>query len=135
MSPPTGNDCRRATATKGPSPRKISLASGRRWPHASATDFVRHSGFDASHRPGMTLGSPCATAARAARGGTAMDAKGQLSGHLMLISPERVFYAGLLGRPRKRTSGGYHIYFAVRRNHPITQSKARLVSRFSLHPP
>ena len=32
------------------------------------------------------------------------------SGRLMLISPERVFYAGLLGRPRKRTSGGTNIY-------------------------
>ena len=27
------------------------------------------------------------------------------SGHLMLITPERVFYAGLLGRPRKRDPG------------------------------
>ena len=32
------------------------------------------------------------------------------SGHLMLISPERVFYAGLLGRPRQRISGGLNIY-------------------------
>ena len=29
------------------------------------------------------------------------------SGHLMLISPERVFYAGLLGRPRKRAGGAF----------------------------
>jgi AraC-like DNA-binding protein len=36
------------------------------------------------------------------------------SGHLMLISPQRVFYAGLLGRPRQRTSGGYNIYAAMR---------------------
>lgn len=35
------------------------------------------------------------------------------SGHLMLISPERVFYAGLLGRPRKRISGGVNIYVPV----------------------
>jgi AraC-like DNA-binding protein len=32
------------------------------------------------------------------------------SGHLMLISPQRVFYAGLLGRPRGRTSGAFLIY-------------------------
>jgi AraC-like DNA-binding protein len=35
------------------------------------------------------------------------------SGHLMLISPERVFYAGLLGRPRRRTSGGFGVYVAM----------------------
>jgi AraC-like DNA-binding protein len=35
------------------------------------------------------------------------------SGHLMLISPERVFYAGLLGRPRQRSSGGFAIYVAM----------------------
>ena len=35
------------------------------------------------------------------------------SGHLMLITPERVFYAGLLGRPRERCSGAIHIYVAI----------------------
>lgn len=35
------------------------------------------------------------------------------SGHLMLISPQRVFYAGLLGRPRGRSSGAFHIYAAI----------------------
>lgn len=35
------------------------------------------------------------------------------SGHLMLISPERVFYAGLLGRPRRRSIGGFGIYTAL----------------------
>jgi AraC-like DNA-binding protein len=35
------------------------------------------------------------------------------SGYLMLISPERVFYAGLLGRPRQRTIGGFAIYVAL----------------------
>ena len=34
------------------------------------------------------------------------------SGHLMLILPERVFYAGLLGRPRERCSGAFNIYVA-----------------------
>jgi AraC-like DNA-binding protein len=38
---------------------------------------------------------------------------GQKSGHLMLITPERVFYAGLLGRPRERCPGAFHIYVAI----------------------
>ena len=33
--------------------------------------------------------------------------------HLMLISPERVLYAGLLGRPRRRTMGGHAIYVSM----------------------
>ena len=31
-----------------------------------------------------------------------MDDIGHKSGHLMMITPERVFYAGLLGRTRQR---------------------------------
>ena len=31
----------------------------------------------------------------------------------MLIGPERVFYAGLLGRPRRRLLGGLGIYAAM----------------------
>jgi len=42
-----------------------------------------------------------------------MGDKGQQSGHLMLITPERVFYAGLLGRPRERCPGAFHIYVAI----------------------
>ncbi len=42
-----------------------------------------------------------------------MDEKGHDSGHLMLITPERVFYAGLLGRPRQRCSGAFHVYVAL----------------------
>src|SRR5829696_8452042 len=42
-----------------------------------------------------------------------MDDIGHKSGHLMLITPERVFYAGLLGRPRQRCSGGFNIYVAL----------------------
>src|SRR4051794_7117520 len=42
-----------------------------------------------------------------------MDDIGQKSGHLMLITPERVFYAGLLGRPRQRCSGALHVYVAL----------------------
>ena len=42
-----------------------------------------------------------------------VDARGHESGHLMLITPERVFYAGLLGRPRQRCSGAFHVYVAI----------------------
>jgi AraC-like DNA-binding protein len=61
------------------------------------------------------------------------------SGRLMLISPERVFYAGLLGRPRKRSSGGYHIYAAMRGHLKITESNSEttgevaVVSPYSPH--
>jgi AraC-like DNA-binding protein len=41
-----------------------------------------------------------------------MDAKSS-SGHLMLITPERVFYAGLLGRPRERCPGAFHLYVSI----------------------
>src|SRR5215831_12800061 len=61
-------------------------------------------------------------AAKEPRGGPAMDEKGreqqgreqQASGHLMLILPERVFYAGLLGRPRERCPGAFHVYVAIK---------------------
>jgi AraC-like DNA-binding protein len=47
-----------------------------------------------------------------------VHAKGQESesqpGHRMLITPERVFYAGLLGRPRERCPGAFHVYVAIR---------------------
>ena len=43
-----------------------------------------------------------------------MDASsGRDTGHLMLITPDRVFYAGLLGRPRRRCSGACYIYVAL----------------------
>jgi len=42
------------------------------------------------------------------------------TGHLMLISPERVFYAGLLGRPRRRSSGGFGIYVAMQGSLRVT---------------
>jgi AraC-like DNA-binding protein len=54
------------------------------------------------------------------------------SGRLMLISPERVFYAGLLGRPRKRTSGGYNIYAAMRGNIRITQDASEVNGEVAL---
>ena len=42
-----------------------------------------------------------------------MDAPGVSRRHLMLITPERVFYAGLLGRPKNRVSSGFNIYVAL----------------------
>ena len=42
-----------------------------------------------------------------------MDARTS-SGHLMLITPERVFYAGLLGRPRERCPGAIHVYVSIK---------------------
>jgi len=43
-----------------------------------------------------------------------MSGKGSESGHLMLITPERVFYAGLLGRPRRRSLGAFAAYVAIK---------------------
>lgn len=42
-----------------------------------------------------------------------MDSRSPESGHLMLLTPERVFYVGLLGRPNRRCSGSLHIYVAL----------------------
>ena len=50
---------------------------------------------------------------------------GRKSGHLMLIMPERVFYAGLLGRPRERCSGGFNIYVAIEDGLLLTTSDGR----------
>jgi AraC-like DNA-binding protein len=43
-----------------------------------------------------------------------MDEESRDPGHLMLITPERVFYAGLLGRPRERCPGAFHVYVAIK---------------------
>jgi hypothetical protein len=56
-----------------------------------------------------------------------MDDIGRKSGHLMLITPERVFYAGLLGRPRQRCSGGFNIYVAFEGGLWLTTSEGRQV--------
>ena len=42
-----------------------------------------------------------------------MTDRRRASGHVMLICPQRVFYAGLLGRPRQRTSGAFVVYVAI----------------------
>jgi AraC-like DNA-binding protein len=57
------------------------------------------------------------------------------SGRLMLISPERVFYAGLLGRPRKRSSGGYNIYAAMGGHVEITEGTSELAGEVAVVPP
>jgi AraC-like DNA-binding protein len=49
-----------------------------------------------------------------------MDVTRRDSGHLMLITPERVFYAGLLGRPRQRCSGAFYVYVALTGNLRLT---------------
>ena len=54
-----------------------------------------------------------------------MDDKGHVSGHLMLITPERVFYAGLLGRPRARCSGAFNVYVAIEGGLWLTTSDGR----------
>jgi AraC-like DNA-binding protein len=53
-----------------------------------------------------------------------MDDKGRESGHLMLITPERVFYAGLLGRPRERCPGAFHVYVAIRQGLHLSSGAA-----------
>lgn len=54
-----------------------------------------------------------------------LDEIGRKSGHLMLITPERVFYAGLLGRPRERCSGAFNIYVAIEDGLWLTTSDGR----------
>ncbi len=54
-----------------------------------------------------------------------MDNQGRELNHLMLITPERVFYAGLLGRPRARCSGAFHLYVAVRGGLSISVADGR----------
>jgi AraC-like DNA-binding protein len=54
-----------------------------------------------------------------------MDDKGHASGHLMLITPERVFYAGLLGRPRERCPGALHVYVSVKDGLWLTTADGR----------
>jgi AraC-like DNA-binding protein len=57
------------------------------------------------------------------------------SGRLMLISPERVFYAGLLGRPRKRASGGYNIYAAMAGQLRVIEGQSESIGEVLVVPP
>src|SRR4051812_3622180 len=54
-----------------------------------------------------------------------MDDNHQKSAHLMLITPERVFYAGLLGRPRQRCSGGFNVYVSIEGGLLLTTADGR----------
>jgi len=54
-----------------------------------------------------------------------MDHNARESSHLMLITPERVFYAGLLGRPRERCPGAFHVYVAIEGGLWLTTSDGR----------
>ena len=54
-----------------------------------------------------------------------MDEGLRESGHLMLITPERVFYAGLLGRPRERCPGAFHVYVAIKGGLWLTTADGR----------
>ena len=56
-----------------------------------------------------------------------MDDNAKTSGHLMLITPQRVFYAGLLGRPRERCPGAFHVYVALRGSLWLTTADGREV--------
>src|ERR1700754_2995905 len=44
----------------------------------------------------------------------ARELGGRESGYLMLITPQRVFYAGLVGRPRERCQGAFNVYVALK---------------------
>ena len=56
-----------------------------------------------------------------------MDNKGRESGHLMLITPERVFYAGLLGHPRERCPGAFYVYVAIEGALRLTTADRKIV--------
>src|ERR1700712_6091520 len=79
--------------------------------------------------PFSAMVASCRSGLRAARGGSAMDDIGHKSGHksgdLMLITPERVFYAGLLGRPRARCSGAFNVYVAIEGGLCLTTADGR----------
>jgi AraC-like DNA-binding protein len=57
------------------------------------------------------------------------------SGRLMLISPQRVFYAGLLGRPRQRISGGFNFYASLQGSLTIVAGGAERTGEVAVLPP
>jgi hypothetical protein len=57
------------------------------------------------------------------------------SGRLMLISPERVFYAGLLGRPRQRISGGFNFYATLQGSLTVVAGGSERSGEFAVLPP
>jgi AraC-like DNA-binding protein len=63
------------------------------------------------------------------------DAARRDSGRLMLISPQRVFYAGLLGRPRQRLSGGFNFYAALQGGLTVVAGGSERTSEVAVLPP
>jgi AraC-like DNA-binding protein len=63
------------------------------------------------------------------------DAMRRDSGRLMLISPERVFYAGLLGRPRQRLSGGFNFYASLQGSLTIVEGGSERTGEVAVLPP
>src|SRR3954469_24862069 len=57
------------------------------------------------------------------------------SGRLMLISPERVFYAGLLGRPRQRVSGGFNFYASLQGSLAVIEGGSERTGEVAVLPP
>lgn len=57
------------------------------------------------------------------------------SGRLMLISPERVLYAGLLGKPRKRAGGGFSLYAAMQGSLKITEGRSETIGEVAVVAP
>jgi AraC-like DNA-binding protein len=57
------------------------------------------------------------------------------SGRLMLISPERVFYAGLLGRPRQRISGGFNFYASLQGKLTVVEGGSERIGEVAVLPP
>jgi AraC-like DNA-binding protein len=61
-------------------------------------------------------------------------------GRFMLVGPERVFYAGLLGKPQERLSGAFSIYTAVKgkfdismEGKPSRRAEIAVVPPFTAH--
>jgi AraC-like DNA-binding protein len=75
---------------------------------------------DASKEGSMAPPRGMATVKNVVPGETMRDDRRD-SGLLMLISPQRVFYAGLLGRPRGRTSGAFLIYACIEGSLKVTR--------------
>src|SRR3954453_5882362 len=72
----------------------------------------------------------------APREGRTMNDRDQRQyGRLMLINPERVFYAGLLCKPRKRSSGGYNIYIAMDGRLTVTETRSESVGEVAMVAP
>ena len=64
-----------------------------------------------------------------------MDDKGRESGHLMLITPDRVLYAGLVGRPRERCQGAFNVYVALQGGLWLTTSDGEHYGELLVVPP